>query len=79
MFHPVSKRMLQFIPAANIAGTLDGYNASGVNDVNRNQYLLKIDQRVFAEQQPFRALGAADQRQLRSVSVCAQFLSWLRA
>ncbi len=50
MFHPVSKQMLQFIPAANIAGglanSLDGYNASGVNNVNRNQYLLKIDQRL---------------------------------
>ncbi len=46
MFHNVSKRMLQFIPKANIAGSLDGYNASGVNTVNRNQYLLKIDQRL---------------------------------
>jgi hypothetical protein len=46
MFHPVSKQMLKFIPAANIAGSLDGYNASGTSSVNRNQYLLKIDQRL---------------------------------
>ncbi|MGH9843845.1 MAG: hypothetical protein ACREEM_34345, partial [Blastocatellia bacterium] len=53
MFHPVSKQMLKFIPASNVPGTLDSYNASGVNNVNRNQYLLKLDQRLSQQNNLF--------------------------
>src|SRR5206468_2234544 len=41
LFNPVSRQILPFIPAANIAGTLETYNASGLNAANRNQFLSK--------------------------------------
>lgn len=47
-FSAVSRQILQYIPAANIPGTLDGYAAFGINRPDRDQYLAKIDQR-FSE------------------------------
>jgi Carboxypeptidase regulatory-like domain len=46
LFHPVSKQMLSFIPASNNSASLDSYVASGLTRVNRNQYLLRFDQRI---------------------------------
>jgi len=48
MFHPVSQKILPFIPAANIPGTLDGYAASGLSRVQRNQFMTKLDHRFSA-------------------------------
>ncbi|MCI0661968.1 MAG: TonB-dependent receptor [Acidobacteria bacterium] len=45
-FHPVSKQMLAFLPAANLSGQLDGYVATGVSRVSRNLSLLRFDQRL---------------------------------
>lgn len=45
LFHPVSRQMLPFIPAANLSGALDLYAASGLNEVDRNQFLVKGDHR----------------------------------
>ena len=45
MFHSISKQMLPFIPAANVAGTLETYNSRGLSRTNRNQLLAKIDHR----------------------------------
>lgn len=53
MFHPIARQMLPFIPAANVPGTLDSYNASGKRSVNRNQYLLKIDERLSQQNNLF--------------------------
>src|SRR5262245_11414628 len=46
LFHPISRQILAFLPAANISGQLDGYVATGVSRVNRNLSLLRIDQRL---------------------------------
>ena len=40
---PISLQILQFIPAANITGSREGYVASGINRPDRNQYLAKFD------------------------------------
>jgi hypothetical protein len=53
MIHPVARQMLKYIPAANVAGRLDGYNASGIRDAQRNQYLLKLDQRLSEQNHLF--------------------------
>lgn len=45
-FSPVSRQILQYIPAANISGTLQDYVARGINRPDRNQYLVRIDRRV---------------------------------
>jgi outer membrane receptor protein involved in Fe transport len=45
MFNAVSRQMLPFIPAANIADTLETYNARGLSAANRNQFLTKVDHR----------------------------------
>ena len=42
---PISQRILSFIPASNIPGTLDGYIATGINRPDRDQYLAKFDRR----------------------------------
>jgi outer membrane receptor protein involved in Fe transport len=46
MFHPVARAMLPFVPAANIAGSLDGYNARGISRSSRNKLTLKLDHRL---------------------------------
>ena len=48
LFHPVSSQMRPFIPASNITGSLDLYAASGINRVDRHQFLVKGDQRFGA-------------------------------
>ncbi len=53
MIHPVSRQMLRFLPASNVAGSLTQYNASGVRDAERNQFLLKLDQRLSAKNNAF--------------------------
>ena len=45
---PIALQILRFIPSANIAGTQQGYLASGKNRPDRNQYLAKFDYR-FSE------------------------------
>lgn len=42
---PISLQILQYIPAANITGTLEGYVARGINRPDRDQYLARIDRR----------------------------------
>ncbi len=51
LFSPVSAAMLRYIPAANLPSSVAGqpstaYLATGVNNTNRNQYLLKFDHRA---------------------------------
>lgn len=53
MFHQVSGQMLPFIPASNIADSLDLYAASGINRVSRNQLLVKGDHRFGAANNGF--------------------------
>ncbi len=48
MFHPITRAMLPFVPAANVPGSLDGYNARGISRSDRNKLTLKLDHR-FAE------------------------------
>ncbi len=43
---PIALQILQYIPAANITGTLEGYVARGINRPERNQYLAKFDHRL---------------------------------
>lgn len=50
--NPISRQILQFIPAANIPGTTEGYIARGINRPDRDQYLAKIDHR-FSEKNNF--------------------------
>jgi hypothetical protein len=45
MFHSISKQMLPFVPASNVAGTLETYNSRGLSRTNRNQLLGKVDHR----------------------------------
>lgn len=45
MIHSTSRQMLPFIPASNIAGSLDRYAASGINRLSRHQFLAKGDHR----------------------------------
>lgn len=45
---PISRQILQYIPAANVPGTNESYIATGVNRPDRNQYLAKFDYR-FSE------------------------------
>ncbi len=45
MFHAISQKMLPFIPAANVAGTLETYNSTGLSRTNRDQLLAKVDHR----------------------------------
>ena len=45
-FSPVARQILQYIPAANITGTNEGYVAFGINRPDRNQYLAKFDLKV---------------------------------
>lgn len=42
--NPISLRMLEFIPAANLAGT--GYSATLPRESNNHQFLTKIDRKV---------------------------------
>lgn len=44
--NPVSLEILKRIPASNIAGSQSGYRASGISDLDRNQFLLKVDHRI---------------------------------
>ena len=53
MFHGVSRQMLPFIPAANIAGTLETYNSRGLSAANRNQLLAKVDHRFSTKNNMF--------------------------
>lgn len=46
--NPISLEILKRIPASNIPGTLSGYRASGISDLNRNQFLAKFDHRISA-------------------------------
>ena len=46
MFHAISRQMLPFIPAANVAGTLETYNSRGLSRTNRSQVLAKVDHRL---------------------------------
>jgi outer membrane receptor protein involved in Fe transport len=46
--NPVSLEILKRIPAANVAGSLTGYRASGISDLDRNQFLMKFDHRASA-------------------------------
>lgn len=53
LFSPVAAAMLSFIPAANLpsataATPSTSYLANGLNNTNRNQYLVKIDHRLSA-------------------------------
>nr|MDQ3041838.1 TonB-dependent receptor [Acidobacteriota bacterium] len=43
---PIALQILQYIPAANITGSREGYVARGINRPDRNQYLAKFDHRV---------------------------------
>lgn len=45
-FSPAARQILQFIPAANITGTNEGYVAFGINRPDRNQYLAKFDAKI---------------------------------
>src|SRR6266511_2752474 len=53
LFSAVSRQMLPFIPAANIAGTLETYNARGLDAANRNQFLSKVDHRFSSRNNMF--------------------------
>ncbi len=46
MLSPSSLAMLQYIPAANVPGSLEGYAADGLHDTNTNKYLAKLDYRL---------------------------------
>jgi hypothetical protein len=45
LFHPIARAMLPYIPAANVPGSLDGYNARGISRSERNKLTLKLDHR----------------------------------
>ena len=48
MIDPVAKQILPFIPAANLAGTLDGYAAQGLARDDHQQFLMKLDHHWLA-------------------------------
>lgn len=43
MISPVSLAILRYIPAANDPNSLEGYNADGLHDTNRNKFMFKLD------------------------------------
>jgi hypothetical protein len=48
MISPIALKILQYIPVANTSyvpftGSLEGYNADGLHDTNRNKFMLKLD------------------------------------
>ncbi|MDQ3748672.1 MAG: TonB-dependent receptor, partial [Acidobacteriota bacterium] len=43
---PIALQILQFIPSANIPGTLSSYVARGINRPDRDQFMAKIDHRI---------------------------------
>lgn len=45
-FHPAAQKMLAFLPAANRAGTLDGYATTGQDDGHNNKLSLRIDHSI---------------------------------
>jgi hypothetical protein len=53
LFHPTSRAMLPYIPAANVAGSLDGYNARGISRSERDKLTLKLDHRFDAKNNLF--------------------------
>lgn len=53
MFHPAARAMLRYIPAANVAGTLDGYNARGLSDTQRDRITVKLDHRFSQKNNMF--------------------------
>ncbi len=44
--NPVSLQILQRLPAANVAGTLSVYRATGTSNINRDQFVFKVDHRL---------------------------------
>jgi hypothetical protein len=46
MFSPVARKLLPYIPAANVPGVLIGYVSSAVNDINNRIMSVRIDQRL---------------------------------
>lgn len=44
--NPTSLEILKRLPAANVAGSLTAYRASGISDLDRNQFLIKVDHRI---------------------------------
>lgn len=59
--NPISLQILPLIPAANISGSLTGYNATGLNRSDRNQLLGKFDHR-FTRDNSFYLRYARQQR-----------------
>ena len=59
--NPISLQILPFFPAANVPGSLTGYDASGLNRSDRNQFLAKVDHR-FTKNNSFYARYARQQR-----------------
>ncbi|HEX4947117.1 MAG TPA: TonB-dependent receptor [Blastocatellia bacterium] len=49
---PAALKLLPYIPAANVPGTLIGYVASGINNVNNRIMSVRVDQR-FGEKTSF--------------------------
>ncbi|MFN0110433.1 MAG: carboxypeptidase regulatory-like domain-containing protein [Blastocatellia bacterium] len=45
MVSPVARKLLQFVPARNVEGTLMNYISSAVNDVKSHVMAIRIDQR----------------------------------
>ncbi len=42
-FDPIARQILAFVPAANLAGSLDGYAASGLSQTDRHSVLGRAD------------------------------------
>ncbi|MFN0119859.1 MAG: TonB-dependent receptor domain-containing protein [Blastocatellia bacterium] len=62
MWSAASRKLLPFIPGANVPGTLIGYITSGVNNVSNHTMAIRVDQRLSEQTNFFVRYAWADNR-----------------